>query len=135
MFARQQAAALMDMKKTLDGMGIPVIVIGSSTPKQAKEFSEKFAFTGDVYVNEDLTAYQAFELERGFFKTLGLCSIKSGFKAMGQGFHQGLSAGDLWQQGGLFVMGPGNRIVFQHVDQFAGDHVDPAEVVQACSLE
>lgn len=135
MFARQQAAALMDMKKTLDGMGIPVIVIGSSTPEQAKEFSEKFKFTGAVYVNEDLQAYQAFELERGFFKTLGLCSIKSGFKAMGQGFHQGLSAGDLWQQGGLFVMGPGNKIVFQHVDRFAGDHADPAEVVQACSLE
>lgn len=135
MFARQQVAAMMDMKNKLDAEGISVIIIGSGTPEQAKTFAEKFSFTGELFVDEELKTYQAFDLERGFFKTLGLQSIGKGFKAMGQGFHQGLSAGDLWQQGGIFVMGPGNKIVFQHVDRFAGDHADPAEVVQACSLE
>ena len=134
MFARQQAAALNDMKKQLEGTGVEVVVIGSSTPAQAKTFAENSGFTGEIYVNEDLSAYQAFGLERGFFKTLGPRSIGLGFKAMGQGFRQGRHAGDLWQQGGLFVMGPGNRVAFQHVDRFAGDHVDTGTVVQSCSM-
>ncbi len=133
MFARQQAAALTDMKKRLEESGVQVVVIGSASPSQAKEFAEKFAFTGEIYVNEDLKVYQAFELERGFLKTLGPRSLGKGFKAMGEGFRQGLHAGDLWQQGGLFVMGPGDKMVFQHVDRFAGDHADPDAVVKACS--
>lgn len=135
MFARQQGAALADMKKQLEGTGVEVVVIGSSSPAQAKTFAEKSGFTGEIYVNEDLQVYRAFGLERGFFKTLGPKSIGRGFKAMGQGFRQGRHAGDLWQQGGIFVMGPGNRVVFQHVDRFAGDHADPADVVQSCSAD
>lgn len=134
MFARQQAAALNDMKKQLEGTGVEIVVIGSSTPAQAKTFAKNFGFTGEIYVNEDLSAYKAFDLKRGFFRTLGIRSISRGFKVMGQGFRQGRHAGDLWQQGGIFVMGPGNRVAFQHVDRFAGDHADTATVVQSCSM-
>lgn len=134
MFSRQQVAALQDLGKQLEAKGVKVVVIGSSSPSQAKTFAEKSAFTGEIYVNEDLSAYRAFGLERGFFKTLGPKSIGLGIKAMGQGFRQGQNAGDLWQQGGLFVMGPGSRVAFQHVDRFAGDHADPDAVLRSCSI-
>ncbi len=126
---------MKDLQEKLTDKGVSVVVIGSGTPEQARSFRENFDYTGEMYVDEDLDAYNAFELERGFFKTLGFRSIAKGFTALGQGFRQGLHAGDLWQQGGLFVMGPGNRIVFQHVDRFAGDHADPADVIAACSTE
>ena len=123
----------MDMKSRLDAMDVAVIVIGSGSPSQARTFSENFSFTGELYVDKTLKAFNAFELERGILKTLGPSSLTKGLKAMGQGFHQGLSAGDLWQQGGLFVLGPGNRMVFQHQDRFAGDHALPQDVVNACA--
>jgi hypothetical protein len=134
MFSRQQAAALMDMKGQMDELGVAVVVIGSGTPEQAKAFAGNFNYTGEIFVDQDLRTYNAFELERGFFKTLGPSSLMKGIKALGQGFRQGLNAGDLWQQGGLFVLGPGEKLVFSHVDRFAGDHAEPAAVVQACAL-
>ena len=56
--------------------------------------------------------------------------------AMKKGFRQGRSAGDLWQQGGLFVIGPGPQLDFQHRNRVAGDHADLNAVLKVVlSLE
>jgi hypothetical protein len=131
MFARQQAAALMDIKGKLDEAGIPLVAIGSGSPGGARHFIEKLHFTGEMYVNQDLSAYRAFKLERGFWKTLGPASLIRGIQAMREGFRQGRMDGDNWQQGGIFVMGPGNKLIFQHRNKFAGDHADLDAVLAA----
>jgi hypothetical protein len=132
MFCRQQAAALMGIHDRLTEAGVTLIAVGSGSPGQAREFAEKFSFKGEIYVDRDLGSFKAFRLERGITKTLGPSSLIQGVKALGQGFRQGLSAGDLWQQGGVFVIGPGNRMLFEHRDRFAGDHADPKDVLAAC---
>lgn len=124
MFARQQVADLMNVKKKLDAAGVGLVAIGSGAPESARKFVNDFHFTGEMYVNPDLTAYKAFGLERGITKTLGIPSLKKGIQAIRKGFRQGASAGDLWQQGGLFVLGPGEELLFAHKDKFAGDHAD-----------
>jgi hypothetical protein len=124
MFARQQAAALMEIKGTLDSAGIALVAIGSGSTGNAKSFIDQFNFTGEIYVNQDLSAYKAFKLERGFWRTLGPSALFRGVQAMRKGFRQGRSAGDLWQQGGVFVIGPGSKLIFQHRNKFAGDHAD-----------
>jgi len=124
MFARQQAADLMNIKDRLDAAEVGLAAIGSSSPKSARRFAEEFHFAGEMYVNRDLSAYRAFGLPRGVTKTLGLSSLIRGVGTMKEGFRQGPSAGDLWQQGGLFVLGPGEKMVFAHQDRFAGDHAD-----------
>ena len=131
MFARQRAAALMEIKKQIEANGAKILIIGSGTPEQAKTFAENFNVELDIYVDESLQTYNAFSLERAFFKTLGWKSLKCGVRAMQSGFHQGLSAGDLWQQGGVFVLGPGKQIVYQHVEQYAGEPLEKDEVLQA----
>jgi hypothetical protein len=134
MFARQQAAALMDIKGKLDTARIPLVALGSGSPAGAKHFIEKLHFAGEMYVNPDLSAYRAFKLERGFWKTLGPASLIRGIMAMREGFRQGRTDGDLWQQGGVFVMGPGNKLFFQHRNKFAGDHADLDAVLAAAAL-
>jgi hypothetical protein len=131
MFARQQAAALMDIKGKLDKVGIPLVAIGSGSPGGAKHFIDKLHFTGEMYVNQDLSAYRAFKLERGFLQTLGPSSLIRGVQAMRKGFRQGRTDGDTWQQGGVFVIGPGNKLIFQHRNKFAGDHADLDAVLKA----
>jgi hypothetical protein len=131
MFARQQAAALMDIKVKLDAAGIPLVAIGSGSPEGARHFVKKLHFTGEMYINQDLSAYKAFRLQRGLLKTLGPASLIHGIQAMRKGFRQGLTDGDLWQQGGVFVMGPGNELLFQHRNKFAGDHADLDAVLVA----
>ncbi|TYT73229.1 hypothetical protein FIM25_16190 [Desulfobotulus mexicanus] len=124
----------MDIKEELDTMGVALVSIGSGTPEDARYFIEKFSYQGEMYLDPELNAYKAFDLKRGFWRTLGPSPLARGFKAMKQGFRQGRSAGDLWQQGGLFVIGPGNSLLFEHINGMAGDQADLNIVLRAVSL-
>ncbi|MCJ8502217.1 AhpC/TSA family protein [Desulfatitalea sp. M08but] len=133
MFARQQVADLTEIVAELDEAGVALAAIGSGTPEQAREFMAKFKFPGEMYVDPSLSVYKAFGLERGFWKTLGPASVGRGLKAMTRGFRQGGSAGDLWQQGGLFVLGPGQQLLFQHRNPAAGKQADLNAVLAAAT--
>lgn len=128
MFAKQQVAALMEIKDSLEAAGVALVTIGSGNPEQAKKFVKSFYFTGEMYVDSRLTTYKAFNLNRGITRTLGPSSIKRGLSAMKEGFRQGKSAGDLWQQGGMFVIDPdsqpGSQMLFAHRNRAAGDQAD-----------
>lgn len=124
MFARQQAAALMEIKAQLDAAGVGLVAIGSGSPEQARKFVDAFSFTGEMYVDPGLKTYKAFNLNRGITGTLGPSSIIRGLSAIKQGFRQGKNAGDLWQQGGMFVIGPASQMFFAHRNRAAGDHAD-----------
>ncbi|MBS3756947.1 MAG: AhpC/TSA family protein [Desulfobacterales bacterium] len=129
MFAKQQVAALMAVKDQLDKAGISLVAVGSGSPDQAQDFVAKFAFTAEIYVSMDLAAYRAFKLVRGIGRTLGPASILRGIGAIKNGFRQSSTAGDHWQQGGIFLIGPGDRLLFEHRDQFAGDHADLDQIL------
>lgn len=133
MFARQQAAALMGIKARLDEAGAALVAIGSGSTGGARNFADEVGFAGEMYVNRDLAAYRAFGLERSLWKTLGPASMIRGIRAMMDGFRQRRTDGDLWQQGGVFVLGPGETLLFQHRNAFAGDHAD-LEAVLAAAL-
>jgi len=119
----------MGTKKQMDEKGISLAAMGSGTPDQANVFVEKYGFTGEMYVSPDLSAYKAFKLVRGLWPSVGPASVYRGIKAITKGFRQGSTAGDPWQQGGVFLLGPGERLLFEHRDQFAGDHADLNEVL------
>jgi len=121
----------MAVKDQLDKAGITLVAVGSGSPDQAKAFVEKFGFTGEIYVNQDLSAYRAFKLVRGIYRSLGPASILRGIGAIKDGFRQSSSAGDLWQQGGVFLLGPGEKLIFEHRDQFAGDLAKLDQVLAA----
>lgn len=134
MFARQQAAALMAVKEHAAFHNAAIVAIGSGACDQAKQFAIQFNFTGEIYVDPKLQSYKAFGLERGILKTLGPSSIVKGLQTLGKGFRQGRQAGDLWQQGGIFVLGPGEQIVYEHRDEVAGDLADMDSVIGVCPL-
>ncbi len=121
----------MGIKKQLDKKDISLVAMGSGTHDQANAFVEKYGFTGEMFVSPDLSAYRAFKLVRGLWRSVGPASVYRGIKAITKGFRQGSTAGDPWQQGGVFVLGPGERLLFEHRDQFAGDHADLNEVLAA----
>jgi hypothetical protein len=131
MFSRQQVAELMGIKDQLASAGVTAVAVGSGTPEQARMFVEKFNFEGEMYVDPDLHTYRAFDLVRGLLRTLGPASLMRGMAAIKKGFRQGRTAGDPWQQGGLFVMGPGRQLIFQHRNRFAGDHANMNAVLKA----
>lgn len=125
----------MGIKDQLDNAGVGLVAVGSGKPDQAGEFVKSFSFTGEMYVDPSLKTYKAFNLVRGLWRTLGLSAVKRGLTAMKNGFRQGKSAGDLWQQGGMFVIGPGDRMLFAHRNQGAGDHADLDAVLEVIRAE
>lgn len=124
----------MKIKDQLDAAGVELVAIGNGTPEEARAFIDKFKFNGELYVDQDLDAYEAFQLKRGFWVTLGPKSLLHGFSAFTQGFRQGLTAGDPLQQGGMFVIGPGPQLHYEHRNHEAGDHANLNELINACSL-
>jgi hypothetical protein len=123
----------MDIKEELDAMKVALVSIGSGTPEDGRYFVEKFSYHGEMYLDPELNAYKVFNLKRGFWRTLGPSPLVRGFKAIKQGFRQGRSAGDLWQQGGIFVIGPGNKLLFEHINSMAGDEADLNDVLRAAA--
>jgi hypothetical protein len=121
----------MAIKDRLAAAGITVVAIGSGTPEQARLFVVKTEFDGEMYVDQNLLTYGAFNLARGFLRTVGPAALWHGLAAMKKGFQQGRTQGDLWQQGGMFVMGPGRQMIFQHRSRVAGNHAAPSAVLKA----
>ncbi len=121
----------MTVTDQLGKAGVSLAAIGSGSPDQARAFVEEFGFSGEIYVSQDLAAYKAFRLVRGIWRSLGPASILRGLGAIRAGFRQGSSAGDPWQQGGVFLVGPGEKLLFAHRDQFAGDLADLDQALAA----
>jgi hypothetical protein len=125
----------MSIKDQLDAAAVALAAVGSGSAESARTFVSDFGFKAEMYLDEELKAYRAFGLHRGVSNTLGLSSLRKGWAALKKGFRQGSRQGDLWQQGGLFVIGPGDRLDFAHRDRFAGDLADLTAMLAAAVNE
>ncbi len=70
-------------------------------------------------------------LAYGWSKTFHPRSMWKGLRAFAAGFRQGGRRGNPVQQGGLFVLGPGDRVRYALRDRFAGDHAPISAVLAA----
>jgi AhpC/TSA antioxidant enzyme len=108
-----------------------LVVVGPGRPEHLKGFREVTRFTGPLYADPSLSTFRAAGLAYGWTKTLHPLSILKGLRAFGAGFRQGVRRGNPVQQGGLFVLGPGDRVSYEWRDRFAGDHASMAAVLAA----
>src|SRR5437016_4023063 len=107
MFCRQLVAGLRDAAPELERLGAGVLVIGNAEPSAIAEFQEATGWRGRVLVDPSLRSYRAAGLVRGVVRTFHPRDILKAIKASWQGFRQSARRGDLLQQGGMFVIGPG----------------------------
>jgi len=128
---RQQAVELGALRSEIAERGAALVVIGSGTHAQARGFVETFVFAGEVYVDPKREAFQALGLYRGVLRTLGPSSLWQIAAARRAGFRSGRLAGDPWQQGGTFVLGPGENVRFAYRDRMAGDRARSEDVLGA----
>jgi len=123
---------LSSIKPDLDSMGIGLVAIGNGTPLMAKSFQNDFNFVGDIYVDEKREIYKALGCNRGLKYALNKKALKAIQSAMSEGYSQGKTAGDSLQLGGTFIISLQHGVLYQHLEQFAGDHVDLDELLSAC---
>ena len=129
MFCREQVAQLRGELRKIRALGAELVVVGNGRPDQAKDFKKREKLTFPLFVDPDLEAYRAAGLKRSVLSAVGPKVMLHGFRAFRSGKLQGLTQGDTWQQGGVFVIQPNNKVLFSQRSEEAGDHADPADII------
>lgn len=106
-------------------------MVGPAGPEHIASFREATGYDGPLLADPALHAFREAGLARGWDKTLHPRSFIKGVQAFAAGFRQGARRGDVVQQGGTFVLGPGERLRFAWRDRFAGDHPELRDVLGA----
>jgi hypothetical protein len=119
--------ALPDIRRC----GAELIIVGNGQPQHAIDFRETEHVESPLYVDPELQAYAAAGLKRGLRSSLSPGVILRGLRAFGEGKRQGATMGDPWQQGGVFIIRPGNRVDFSYISAEAGDHPSAEAILSA----
>jgi len=128
---RQRAALLEALRTDVRARGADLVLIGSGTHMQARQFAVDCAFRGPIYVDPKREAFQALGLHRSVARVLDPRARWRAAAARRAGFRSGPVAGDPWQQGGTFVVGPGAQLHLAHRDRRAGDEPRLEDVLGA----
>ena len=110
------------------------MVVGNGSPRQAARFRDHEGIDFPLFTDPTLKSHKAANLARSVATTFGLGVVKNAVRAFGKGFRQGRVQGDPWQQGGVFVIAPGDRVLFEQRSRTGGDHPDPTQLLAALNV-
>jgi peroxiredoxin len=130
-FCREQVAEIRGQRAAIEARGAGIVFVGNGTARAAAWFQKKFAADSTVLTDPDLVSYRAIGARSGMLSTLGPKAWGAGLRALRSGARQSTTKGHAYQQGGLVVMAPGNRVIYQHISHAAGDHAPVADVLAA----
>ena len=111
--------------------GARLVVVGSGSVEQARTFREEQRLTFPLYTDPSLIAYRRAGLRHGLASSIDPRIAPRAIDAVRHGFRQVSTQGAPMQQGGVFVVGAGGRLLFQHISRFAGDHAHPGDILRA----
>jgi hypothetical protein len=131
MFCREQAAAMRAVSGDIEGLGAELVFVGNGSPAQARDFQQQFAPDSVVLSDPDLRTYGLIGARRGVLMTVGPRVWRAGLRALSGGARQTRVKGHPFQQGGVLVLVPGDRVVYSYISKVAGDHPPVADVVAA----
>jgi len=101
--------------------GARVVVIGNGATDAIASFRTTTGFTGALLTDPSLAVYRAAGLASGVGTVLHPRAVVNTVGALARGTRPGMPSGSSLQQGGTFVLGPGNVERFAWRDRFNGD--------------
>ena len=131
MVCHQQVAQLRDALSEIRRRGAELVVVGNGTREHAAEFRERHAPDLLVLTDPARRAYRSVGLRDDLAASMRWTTIRNSARAFLEGFRQERTKGSPWQQGGVFVLGPGAQTRFAYVSQAGGDHPPVADVIAA----
>lgn len=104
--------------------GAELVFIGNGSPRLAARFGETRVPGITVLTDPSLDLYRALGMKRSVIATLGPQTWLGAARSVARGHIQTDRQGDPWQQGGLFAMARGGKIVYRRPNQDAADRPD-----------
>lgn len=124
-------AGLRSALPEIQARGAKLLVVGSAPHEAIGGFRAATGYEGPLLVDPSLRAFRAAGLAYGAGRTFDPRMLRLAITAWLSGLRPGTPTGQLFQQGGTFVLGPGEAVRFEWRDRFPGDHPDLREVVAA----
>jgi peroxiredoxin len=117
----------------ITGRGAEVVAIGTGSVRHAAAFVAEEHIPFPVLVDDDAKAARAASVRRiGFFRLLTDRRSRAGTKRARAAGHRIHKAGRrVTQLGATFVIGPGDEVRYEHLDDHSADHAPLAEVLGA----
>lgn len=116
-------------ESSLSEADVQLVVVGCSLPKFIEPFRKATGYNHTIYVDPDRALYRALNCNVGLGKTVLSDSkhVKSGLvsgilQSMARGMKHCEKQGDFSQQGGAWILGPGDVVSFAHCDAASTDH-------------
>ena len=98
---------------------------------QARDFAEEQGPAGLVLTDPDQQAFRAIEAKSGLASSLSPQVVQASLRAWRRGFRSGPVQGNPFQQGAVWVVFPDGSVPFRFNSRHAGDHPDPADILEA----
>jgi peroxiredoxin len=112
--------------------GGDICVIGTGDVRYARAFVEDEDLPFPVLVDDDAEAARAASIPRvGILKLFDPASFPATAQAWREGYRLYWPGKRTNQLGATFVIGPGAKVHFQHVDAHTADHASVDEVIAA----
>ena len=131
LLCKEQAAAFRGRRQEIEDLGAGLVFVGNGELTWAREFAAGECLGCRVLTDPGLDSYRAIGARRGWRSTIGPASLAAGIRAFRHGFRQSGVRGVPDQQGGVYVMLPGDRTAYAYVSGSAGDHPPIEEVLAA----
>ena len=122
---------MRDAAEVIENAGGRIAAVGCGKPQQAAVLRKKLALPYPVYADPDRLSFRAVGMRRDPLSMLDPRQLGHLFRAWRSGARLGAPQGDPWQLGGLLVVAPGDRLVFEHRSRHPGDHASLDALVQA----
>ncbi|HVO30807.1 MAG TPA: peroxiredoxin-like family protein [bacterium] len=134
MFCRQEVARLAPRLPEFRAVGAEMIFIGNGSARQAARFREEQGIRDlPLFTDPKKKTYDAFGMTRGVTRVIGPGVLLRGLKTLKNGFRQGATQGDPFQNGGIVVVDAKGNETFRFVQQAAGEFVEPEKILEEVS--
>jgi peroxiredoxin len=130
---RHHASQLRRDEEKIKAAGANIVAIGTGDDRYARAFMEDEGITWPVVLDEIGDAADAAAVKTAnAAQLLGPKAMRSALNAYAKGHRQKAKIGRRpTQLGATFVIGPGDVLRYEHLDDHVGDHAPLDEILQA----
>jgi peroxiredoxin len=131
LFCKEQTAEFRSRSPEIERRGADVVFVGNGDARHAKGFRDEFCPDCALLTDPKLASYKAIGARGGLVNTLGPQAWAAGIRAFRRGARQQKTQGHPFQQGGVLVIEPGDKVIYSYISKAAGDHPRVDDVIAA----
>ena len=126
---------MRDVYEEIKASGAEVLAIGTGNARHAVEFVEEEGIPFPVLVDDDADAARAASVKRGnAWKILGPETYGASLRTWREGHRIHKPGKRTFQLGATFVVGPGNAVHYEYLDENTADHAPLEDVMKVLAV-